>query len=92
MSSPESLNLSLPPSMQEWIQQLISQGAVGSAGDYVRQLILEDQERRWHAEVEKKLLEALASGPAEEMTREDWARLREAARLRLKKAQQGSAA
>jgi len=38
-----SMNISVPDSMQEWVQRRIESGEYASVSDYVRDLILRDQ-------------------------------------------------
>jgi antitoxin ParD1/3/4 len=71
-----TMNISLPEPMREWIENQVDQGAYGSASEYVRSLIREDQKRKTEEDLEAKLLEGLNSGDATPMTREDWDRLR----------------
>ena len=50
-----------------------------SASEYLRTLIREAQKRRAKRELEAKFREALESGPATPMTREDWDSIEEEA-------------
>ena len=47
-----------------------------SPGEYLHSLIRDAQKRRAKQALEAKILEALESGPAAPMTREDWVALR----------------
>ena len=51
-------------------------GASQTPEQYLIALVRAEQRRRGSADLEAKLLEGLESGPATEMTREDWEALR----------------
>lgn len=72
----ETMNISLPDPMKEFVEDLVTQGDYSSASEYVRELIREDRKRREKARLEGLLLEGLASGPMTEMTAGDWASIR----------------
>ena len=77
-----TMNITLPEELKEYIDAQISTGAYSSASEYVRRLISEDLERKHHEEIEKKLLEALDSGEYSPMTSQDWDELRAVVRRR----------
>jgi antitoxin ParD1/3/4 len=41
-----TMNISLPDSMKEWVEERVSSGRYANASDYMRDLIRRDQERR----------------------------------------------
>lgn len=41
-----TVNISLPPQLQTWIDQRIGSGEYADAGEYIRDLIRHDQSRR----------------------------------------------
>jgi antitoxin ParD1/3/4 len=63
------MNIVVPESVESFIQERIAQGGYRDASDYVRDLILADQERE---RVDQLLLEGLRSGPAVEATPAFW--------------------
>jgi antitoxin ParD1/3/4 len=67
-----SMNISLPDEMRAFVEAEMGQEGYASASEYMRALIREAQKRRAKQELEVKLREALLSGPASPMTREDW--------------------
>lgn len=73
-----TLNISLPDSMQSFVNEQIAQGGYSTASEYIRQLIREAQEREAQKRLESLLLEALESGKFEEVTDEWWQRKRTA--------------
>jgi antitoxin ParD1/3/4 len=74
-----TMNISLPDEMKAFIEAQMSQEGFASASEYFRTLIREEQRRRARRALEAKFREALESGPATPMTREDWVALRQEA-------------
>ena len=83
-SSMASLNISMPPALEQWVDTRLAQGRYADAADYVRDLIRRDQEaaedgRQW---VRDKIEEGFASGvidaEPEDVLREIMARLPDA--------------
>jgi antitoxin ParD1/3/4 len=68
----ESMNISLPGPLKEFVDNQVAAGAYNSASEYIRRLIREDQERRQREEIDQKLLEALDEGVSTPMTPKDW--------------------
>jgi antitoxin ParD1/3/4 len=81
----ETLNVSLPSTMKKYVQERVATGGYGNLSEYVRELIRTEQRQRARSELEALLLEGINSGPATEMTAEDWEKLRERVRQRDKK-------
>jgi antitoxin ParD1/3/4 len=81
-----SLNVSLPESMREWIDEQVKTGGYGTASEFVREVIREAQKNKARQELEAKLLAGINSGPATEMTKADWDGLKERARSRKRTA------
>jgi Arc/MetJ-type ribon-helix-helix transcriptional regulator len=61
--------------MKAFIEAKMASEGYASASEYLRGLIREAQKHQAKVELEAKLREALESGPATPMTREDWAEL-----------------
>lgn len=80
-----SLNISMPDDMRQFVDERTKTKAYSTPTEYVRALIREDQKRAADERLESLLLEGLDSGPATEMTQEDWVRIRQAAREELRK-------
>lgn len=74
-----TMNISLPEEMKAFIETQMATEGYASASEYLRSLIREAQRRRAKQALEGKFREALESGPATPMTREDWAALRQKA-------------
>jgi antitoxin ParD1/3/4 len=71
-----TLSVSLPDSMQTFIDEKVSQGGYATASDYIQQLVSEAQKRAAWDRLESLVLEGLNSGEAKEMTSEDWEELK----------------
>jgi antitoxin ParD1/3/4 len=72
----ETMNISLPDPLKQFVETQVAGGAYSSASEYIRRLIREDQERRQREEIDLKLLEALDSEPSTPLTPEDWDAIR----------------
>ena len=70
------MNISLPDEMKIFVEAQMVHEGYASASEYVRALIRDAQKRQARRALEAKFREAEESGPATEMTREDWAALR----------------
>src|SRR5471030_2585820 len=55
----ESMNISLPESLKQFVDRQISAGRYSGAGEYVRELIRADEKRTGEEQLEAKLLEGL---------------------------------
>jgi len=82
---PTTLNVSLPAELKEFVVREVARGGYGSASEYVREVLRGAVARRSRQELERKLLEGLAS-PASEMGPGDWKALRAGVRRRRRRA------
>jgi antitoxin ParD1/3/4 len=71
-----TMNISLPETLKQFVEEQVSQGGYSTASEYLRELIREAQRRKQRELLEAKLLEGLQS-PTSEMSDADWTRLRE---------------
>jgi antitoxin ParD1/3/4 len=71
----QTMNISLPDPMKEFVDEQVSEGQYSSVSEYVRELVRADQKRKAKEQLERILLEALKSEP-EVVTPEWWAKLR----------------
>jgi antitoxin ParD1/3/4 len=78
----DSMNISLPEPLKQFVDGQISTGRYSSASEYVRELIRADEKRKAEEELEAKLLEGLNS-PESELTKADWKAIRSEALARL---------
>jgi antitoxin ParD1/3/4 len=74
----ESVNISLPEPLMRFLDAQIATGRYGSASEYVRELIREDEKRKAEERVEALLLEGL-EGEESELTSGDWKVIRKEA-------------
>jgi len=71
----QSMNISLPDPLKQFVDGQISTGRYSSASEYVRELIRADEKRKAEESLEAKLLEGLSSAETE-LTPEDWRAIR----------------
>lgn len=79
-----SMNVSLPRAQKTYVEEQSARSGCSTASEYIRRLIHEDQLRQEREWLDRKLVEAMQSGPDVEMTPADWTEIRAAARARLK--------
>jgi antitoxin ParD1/3/4 len=79
----ESMNISLPEPLKQFVDGQISTGRYSSASEYVRELIRADEKRKAEEELEAKLLEGLNSAETE-LTSADWSAIRQEALTRIR--------
>ena len=82
-----SMNISLPEPMRSYIEDQVSAGGYGTASEYLRELIRQDQKQKAEAHLEELLLAGLSS-PASEVTDQDWVEIRREVRDRLARRKQ----
>jgi antitoxin ParD1/3/4 len=74
----QSMNISLPEPLKQYVDGQISTGRYSSASEYVRELIRADEKRKAEEQLEAKLLEGLNSAESE-LTPSDWSAIRKEA-------------
>ncbi len=72
----QTMNISLPDPMKQYVEEQVSEGGYSSASEYMRELVRTDQKRKAKEALEQSLLEAMQEGNPEEATPEWWANLR----------------
>jgi antitoxin ParD1/3/4 len=77
----QSMNISLPESMKDFVEAEVVSGGYGTASEFIRELLREAQKRKARARVDALLLEGLQSA-ASELTQTDWKNLKRRVRLR----------
>ena len=80
----QTMNISLPDLLKNFVDQQITQGRYSSASEYVRELIREDEKRKAGEQLEALLLEGIQSEETP-LTRQDWADIRKEAMARIKR-------
>ena len=78
----QSMNISLPDPLKQFVDGQIAQGRYSSASEYVRELIRADEKRKAEEQLEAKLLEGMNS-PESKLTSADWRALRKEALNKL---------
>ena len=71
----ESMNISLPEPLKQFVDRQISSGQYTNASEYVGELIRADQKRKAGEQLEAKLLEGVQSAESE-LTAAEWAAIR----------------
>jgi antitoxin ParD1/3/4 len=66
----QTMNISLPDPMKEYVEERVSAGAYSSASEYVRELVRADQKRHVKEQLEQILVNAMNSGDPFEITPE----------------------
>ena len=79
----QSMNISLPDPMKQFVDGQISTGRYSSVSEYVRELIRDDEKRKAQDQLEALLLEGLR-GDDTPLTRDDWSAIRQAAIAQVK--------
>ena len=79
----QTMNVSLPDQLKEFVDEQVGSGRYSSVSEYVRELIRDDERRKTQEKLETMLMEGLQSGEPTEMTREDWADIRREAMKQL---------
>ena len=71
----QSMNISLPEPLKQFVDGQISTGRYSSASEYVRELIRADEKRKAEEQLEAKLMEGLNSAETE-LAAADWRAIR----------------
>ena len=79
----QSMNISLPDPMKEFVDGQIAKGRYSSVSEYVRELIRTDEKRKAEEQLEALLLEGM-QGEEAAFTREDWQAIRQEALSQVK--------
>ena len=74
----QSLNISLPEPLKEFVDGQIAAGRYSSASEYLCELIRADEKRKAEERLETLLLEGLQSAETE-LTPADWSEIRQEA-------------
>jgi antitoxin ParD1/3/4 len=77
-----TMNISLPESLKEFVDEQVERRGYGTSSEYVRELIRRDQDR---TQLRGLLLEGAASAPGVELNEKYFAGLRRVVRKRTRK-------
>jgi len=83
-----NVNIALPQSMKAFVDAEVRAGGYSTTDEYIRDLVREAEERKADERLETLLLEAIESGPATPMTKQDWDEIKQRG---LERIQQGQA-
>ncbi len=75
----QTMNISLPDQLKEFVDDQVGSGRYSSVSEYVRDLIRDDEKRKAQDKLEAMLMEGIQSSAPSQMTREDWADIRQEA-------------
>ena len=81
-----TMNISLPETLKDFIDARLLEGGYGTASEYVRELIRNDQKSNAQARLERLLLEGLESGEPVEISDEFWAKKKAELKARAQEA------
>jgi antitoxin ParD1/3/4 len=79
----QTMNISLPEPLKQFVDHQIAEGRYSSASEYIRQLIRDDEKRKAGERLETLLLAGL-EGEETELTREHFDNIRKEALAELK--------
>ncbi len=79
----QTMNISLPDRLKEFVDGQVGSGGYSSVSEYVRALIREDEKRKAQEKLESMLMEGIDSGGPTELTPQDWADIRQEALKKL---------
>ncbi|HEY6390731.1 MAG TPA: type II toxin-antitoxin system ParD family antitoxin [Bryobacteraceae bacterium] len=68
----QTMNISLPDQLKEFVDNQVGSGRYSSVSEYVRDLIRDDEKRKAQEKLEALLMEGIQSSEPTEMTRQDW--------------------
>ena len=70
-----NMNVSLPDTLKEYVEEQVNEGGYGTASEYMRELIRDDKKRKAQERLEALLLEGLESGDPVPVTPDLWKNL-----------------
>ena len=72
----QTMNISLPEQLKEFVDDQVGSGRYSSVSEYVRDLIRNDEKRKAQEKLEALLMEGIQSSGPTDMTRQDWDNIR----------------
>jgi antitoxin ParD1/3/4 len=79
----QTMNISLPERLKEFVDHQVGSGRYSSVSEYVRDLIRDDEKRKAQEKLEAFLMEGIQSSGPTGMTRQDWDDIRREALKQL---------
>jgi antitoxin ParD1/3/4 len=80
----QTMNISLPDPLKEFVDHQIAEGRYSTVSEYIRDLIRDDEKRKAEERLVALLLEGL-EGEESELTRQDFDDIRKEAIVQLKR-------
>ena len=80
----QTMNISLPDPLKEFVDHQIAEGRYSSVSEYIRELIRDDEKRKAEQRLESLLLEGLESEESE-LTRQEFDDIHRKALMPLKR-------
>ena len=68
----DTMNIAVPESMKQFVQERVSEGGYSSVSEYIRELIRADQKRKAEVRIDALLLEGLDSAQPIPVTPDYW--------------------
>jgi len=81
----QTMNISLPDPMKQFVEEQVNAGGYSAVSEYVRDLVRADQKSKAKDQLEETVLDALNSGDAIQVTPQMWNELRQHLRARAGK-------
>lgn len=81
-----STNVSLPPSLREWVDSQVETGGYGTASEFIRDILRQARARQAQTRIDSMLMEAVESKEEVEMDAADWAEIKATARKEARQA------
>ncbi len=72
----QTMNISLPDQLKEFVDVQVGTGQYSSVSEYVRDLIRDDEKCKAQEKLQALLMEGIQSGEPTGMTRQDWSDIR----------------
>ena len=66
----QTMNISLPDPMKQYVEEQVNRGSYSSASEYVRELVRADQKRQGKDALELRIVESINSGESIAITPE----------------------
>ena len=80
-----TMNVSLPDDLKEWVSEQVQAGGYGTASEFLRDMLRRARQRQQRRELDETLVAAVESGADVVMDDAEWASIRSAARSAGKK-------
>ena len=78
------MTIFLPESLKVFVEQQVASGKYANAEQYLGALVEADQKQKSKEHIEALIQEGLDSGPATEMTSQDWEQIRREGLVRVR--------